>query len=252
MTFEQLKTELDKLIPRELSEPWDNDGAMVIPNKATEITGVLCALDCTSVAIEKAKALNCNVILAHHPLIFSGIKAVTPDDCVGKRVIECIKNGIAVLSYHTRLDSMEGGVNDILASRLGIESAEAFVPFGRIGDISEQSFADFAKSVALALNIPNSELKLVNATGKVKRVAIISGCGKDEINTVITAGADTFVTGEVMHNHMLECKERGLNLICGTHYATERFIAGKLAQMAGTFGLPTEILNFTKEEEYGI
>ena len=80
---------------------------------------------------------------------------------------------------------------------------------------------------------------------------MISGCGKDEINDVIAAGADTFVTGEVMHNHMLDCKELGLNLVCGTHYATERIIVPLLADTAREF-VPADVYMFVREEEYGI
>jgi putative NIF3 family GTP cyclohydrolase 1 type 2 len=91
----------------------------------------------------------------------------------------------------------------------------------------------------------------VKASDTVKRVAVVSGCGKDEINAVIAAGADTFVTGEVMHNHMIDCKELGLNLICGTHYATERIIVPILAEMVNKY-VPCDIYMFGREEEYGI
>lgn len=251
MTVEQLAKILDNEIPTELSESWDNDGRIIIPDPEAEVTRVLCALDCTSVAIDYAVKNGCNVIVTHHPLIFKPIGSLTVNDSVGKRVIECVKRGIAVLSYHTRLDSIKGGVNDTLADLLGIENADAFLPFGRIGDVDEQSFYDFAKKTAEALSLDICSLGLVKATETVKRVAVISGCGKDEINEVISAGADTFVTGEVMHNHMIDCKELGLNLICGTHYATERIIVPVLADIIGKH-VPCEIYQFVKESEYGI
>ena len=251
MTIEQLAKELDILIPRDLSEPWDNDGRMIIPNPSEEVTGVLCALDCTSVAIDMAIDRGYNVIVTHHPLIFKPIGAITPDDSVGKRIIKCIKHGISVLSYHTRLDSMQGGVNDVLAGYLGIKNTVAFLPYGRIGDVDEQSFEDFAKKTAEALKLDVKSLGLVKASDRVKRVAVVSGCGKDEINDVIAAGADTFVTGEVMHNHMIDCKELGLNLICGTHYATERLIVPILADKINQY-VPCAVYMFGREEEYGI
>lgn len=252
MTIEQLAKELDKIIPPELSEPWDNDGRMVVPDGSAEVTRVLCTLECTSVSINTAKRQGCNVILTHHPLVFKPLSSLDSGDCVGKRVIDCVKSGIAVLSYHTRLDILEGGVNDMLADMLGLKNTEAFVPFGRLGEIEEQSFEAFAKTVANQLAIPDSELRLVKARDRVNRVAVISGCGKDEISQAIAAGADTFVTGEVMHNHMVECKEQGLNLICATHYATERFICRKLGDIVHGLGLKHDIYEFVKEEEYGI
>lgn len=249
MTVEQLAKILDKRIPNTLSEPWDNDGRMIIPDPNAQITRVLSALDCTSYTIEKAKELGCNVIVTHHPLLFKPLGALLNSDSVGKRVIECVKSGIAVLSYHTRLDSMEGGVNDCLAGILGIKNTEAFLPYGRIGDVEEQSFEEFADLVSERLKVDS--LGLVRSTETVKRVAVVSGCGKDEINDCIAAGADTFVTGEVMHNHMIDCKELGLNLICGTHYATERIVVPVLADIVRGY-VPCEVYQFVREEEYGI
>ncbi len=251
LTIEKFAKELDKLIPNDLSEPWDNDGIDVLPDKDAKVTRVLCALDCTSTAIKAAKESGCNVIVTHHPLVFKPLDAVSANDSVGKRVIECIKNGIAVISFHTRLDIVENGVNDVLAGALGLKNAESFIPYGRIGEVDEQTFENFAKTVADALEIDKSELSLVKSSEKVKRVAVVSGSGKDEISACISAGADTFVTGEVMHNHMLDCKELGLNLICATHYATERIVLPMLAETVGKFA-PCDIYQFTRETEYGI
>ena len=251
MTVEQLAYELDKIISPELSEPWDNDGIDVLPDKNIEVTRALCVLDCTSVAIDIAKKWGCNVIITHHPLVFKPLGEVSYTDSVGKRVIECIKNGIAVISFHTRLDIIEGGVNDMLAGYLGIKNTESFIPYGRIGDVEKQTFTEFAEKVAQALKLDVNAIPMVKASDTVSRVAVVSGSGKDEINAVLQAGADTFVTGEVMHNHMIDCKELGLNLICGTHYATERIIVPTLAEMVSKF-VPCDIYQFVREEEYGI
>lgn len=252
MTVEQLAKKLDEIISPDLSEPWDNDGRMVIPCPDQEVTKVLFALDCTSYVIEMAKKQGCNVIVTHHPLVFKPLDCILPGDSVGKRVIECIRNNIAVLSYHTRLDIMDGGVNDMLAGLVGLKNIESFIPYGRIGDVDEQTFEEFASFVSKQLKISQSEIRLVKSTGKVKRVAIVSGSGKDEINAAIAAGADTFITGEVMHNHMIDCKELGLNLICGTHYGTERFITWKLCEIVGSLGLERFLYDFVRESEYGI
>lgn len=251
MTIEQLLNKLDERIPKSLSEPWDNDGIDIIPDKKAEIKRAICVLDCTSVAIDFAKEWGCNLIITHHPLIFKPLGAITEDDSVGKRVIECIKNGIAVISFHTRLDIIDGGVNDTLARLLGITECESFIPYGRIGNVAEQSFEEFSNFVATRLKLNVNCLSRVKSSETVKRVAVISGCGKDEIDEVIKAGADTFITGEVMHNHMIDCKELGLNLICGTHYATERIIVPILADIVSEYVLCDRYM-FGREEEYGI
>ena len=126
MKVNELSSYLENKIPIALSEPWDNDGRMVVPNGEAEVTGVLVALDCTSKAIERAAELGCNVIVTHHPLVFKPLANLTDGDNVGKRVLNCVQNGIAVLSYHTRLDSMEGGVNDCLADAIGLKRRARF------------------------------------------------------------------------------------------------------------------------------
>ncbi|MBO5870746.1 MAG: Nif3-like dinuclear metal center hexameric protein [Clostridia bacterium] len=251
MTVEQLARALDNLIPPELSEPWDNDGKMIIPNPSKQVSRVLCALDCTTEAINAARVWGCNVIVTHHPLIFQPLESINSSDSVGKRVIECIKNDIAVISFHTRLDIIEGGVNDMLALTLGLNNAETFIPYGRIGDVEKQTFDEFAEKVANMLNLDAKSMPMVNASDTVSRVAVVSGSGKDEINAVLKAGADTFVTGEVMHNHMIDCKELGLNLICATHYATERIVIPVLAEIVKKVGAIADIFMFKPSQEFG-
>ncbi len=250
MKVKELATYLENKIPSAFSEPWDNDGRMVVPRSDAEVTGVLVALDCTDRAIEKAVECGCNVIVAHHPLVFKPLSSLTDGHEVGKRVLKCVQNGIAVLSYHSRLDIIEGGVNDCLASALGIVGAQAFLPYGRIGEVKEQCFEAFAAQVCAALDVPN--VISVKARDTVRRVAVIAGCGKDEIEDVLKAGADTFVTGEVMHSHYIACKEMGLNLICATHYATERVVLPFLCGLVQESGVKAELLPFEREEEYGI
>lgn len=250
MTVTELANYLEERIPPSLSEPWDNDGGMVIPYGDAHATGVVCALDCTSGAIQYAKEKGCNVILTHHPLIFKPLSHLTETDSVGKRVMECVKSGIAVLSYHTRLDSLEGGVNDCLAQVLGLANAVPFLPYGRMGEVEEQSFEEFVSHVGKALE--TEELSLVKAHATVRKVALVSGSGKDEILHALRAGADTFVTGEVNHSTMLDCKELGLNLICATHYATERVVLPFLLELAESAGAHGIVYPFRREAEYGI
>lgn len=250
MKIYEFAERMEERIPAELSEHWDHDGVMVVPDGNAEVTGVLCALDCTSVAVGEAVKRNCNVIVTHHPLLFRPLDRLDGRDSVGKRVLRCVKEGIAVLSYHTRLDSMEGGVNDCLAQAVGLKDAEAFLPFARIGNVEEQTFEEFVRRVADALG--TDRLQCVRARPYVRRVALVSGSGKDEIPDAVRAGADTFLTGEVMHNHSIDCMEYGLNLVCATHFATERVVVPRIAEIVRGFGLRAEEYAFDEVREYGI
>lgn len=241
LTVGQLGTLLEEKIPASLREPWDHDGAMVVPDREKPVTKVLCTLDCTSGAIAYAKEHGCNVIVTHHPLLFHPLPALVEEDSVGKRVLACVQAGIAVFSFHTRLDCMEGGVNDCLASLLELQNCTPFVPYGRVGEVpanlrSFDAFSDFVEETLWTAPFPT-----VKAREEVRRVAIVAGCGKDEIQAVLASGADTFVTGEVLHNHLIDCRELGLNLLCVTHEASERPVLPFLQELVQNLGAEAEI-----------
>ena len=105
--------------PSSYQENYDNAG-LLTGNKDWECTGVLCTLDATEDVIHEAIAKNCNLIVAHHPIIFSGLKKINGKNYVERAVILAIKNDIAILAVHTNLDNVLGGVNGRIADRLGL------------------------------------------------------------------------------------------------------------------------------------
>lgn len=221
------------------SEDWDADGIQI--DCGNYIKKAVTALDCTSEVIEFAARAGADVIVNHHPLIFNPLDCISVSDSVGKRVAACIKSGISVLAYHTCLDSAEGGVNDCLCEAIGIKNTAAFLPFGRYGALDGEmdlnSFVCFTEK-ALKTKIQN----IVDCGRKVKNIAVISGGGKDYIKEAFSTGADTYLTGEVNHAAMIDCKEYGMNLVCATHFATENVVIPFLAEQVKRF-IP-EVLMF--------
>ena len=214
------------------SEPWDADGIQT--DCGGEIKKALVSLDCTGGAIERAKEVNANLIITHHPLIFRPLSAVRADDSVGGRVLAACRAGISVVSYHTCLDIVQGGVNDCLCAALGIENTSAFVPFGRTGNIrAPLALNDFVQKCELALGAKAQNV--VDCGRSVSKVAVVSGSGKDEIKDALLAGADTYVTGEVNHAALIDCREYGINLVCLNHFATENVVLPFLAEKARAF-----------------
>lgn len=208
------------------SEPWDNDGVML--ELENEIKKIAVCLDVTSETANKAHALGADAIITHHPLIFKPLSRIA-DDSTSKRVIKCIQNRISVASFHTCLDIYNGGVNDTLCEKLHIENAVPFLPFGRIGDVSEQSFDEFVAFSSEALCC--TPFQTVDAGRRVKRVAVVSGGGKDEVRDAFKAGADTYLTGEASHAAMIDAKEYGINLICCGHFETENVVVPVLSDI---------------------
>ena len=251
MTVGALYAALEARIPASLSCPWDHDGLSCCPDPDAPVTGVLVALDATEDAVVLAAEQGCNVILTHHPMLFGGLAAVTPDTTEGRKTLRLVRDGIATMAFHTRLDTLAGGVNDILAARLGLADVTAFgcndnpagAPMGRVGTLAtEMSLADFAAAVKTALAVPATlgtphiehltpaaPVVTFAESGRVHRVAVLGGAGEDEIAAAVAAGADTFVTGEIDYHKLCDAPYGDINLVAAGHYFTEFPVCSYLA-----------------------
>jgi dinuclear metal center YbgI/SA1388 family protein len=127
MKVTELSYELEKTAPLAYQESYDNSG-LLLGNPEQEITGVLVSLDVTIEVIDEAIAKGCNLIVAHHPLIFSGLKKITGATQVEKIALKAIKNDIAIYAVHTNLDNAHKGVNYKIAERLGLENIQILKP----------------------------------------------------------------------------------------------------------------------------
>ncbi|WP_151735875.1 Nif3-like dinuclear metal center hexameric protein [Paenibacillus tengchongensis] len=112
---------MEQLAPKHLAEEWDNIG-LQLGTLQKEITGVLVALDVNEAVVDEAVRKGCNLIIAHHAIIFKAIKGIRTDTPAGRLYEKLIKNDIAVYISHTNLDVAEGGMNDWMAEALGIEN----------------------------------------------------------------------------------------------------------------------------------
>lgn len=232
MTVQELYRKFDEEIPRSLSCEWDNDGLMCCPEPGRVVHRVLVALDATAAIVDQAIRGRFDVILTHHPLVFHKLPALDPCDHVARKLIQLTRAGIAVMSFHTRLDALPGGVNDVLAARLGVRDA---VPFGeegigRIGSLAEpMSLPAFAEAVKRALDVPC--VVATDAGVPVLRVAVLGGSGSDDVRLAEAAGADTYVSGEIAMHHLTDAPERGMNLVAAGHFHTENPVCEALAAM---------------------
>lgn len=222
MTVRQLYTLLCEKISPSLSEIWDNDGLMCCPDPEREVRRVLFALDVTDSVVDHALATQADVIISHHPLVFAKLSALTVDEHVGKKLIRLTGAGISAFSFHTRFDRVSGGVNDALASVLGLSDVsvlgEGEASLGRIGTLPEtMSLPDFAEYVKRALGVPF--VCVADASRSVRRVAVVGGEGKDFIAAACEAGADTYLSGRLGYHAM---QDSAINLVEGGHYFTER------------------------------
>ena len=142
----QLIRHLEQVAPPVYQESYDNAG-LITGNPDQEVTGVLVCLDSTEAVIREAAAEGCNVVVAHHPIIFKGLKRLTGQTYVERTVIEAIRHGIAVYAIHTNLDNVyHQGVNSRIAEKLGL------IGRSTVKDVYDQVIADLVKAETLLEN----------------------------------------------------------------------------------------------------
>jgi dinuclear metal center YbgI/SA1388 family protein len=118
---------LETYSPNAYQENYDNSG-LIIGNIDEKITGVLIALDMTETVVEEALQQNCNIVIAHHPILFKPLKSLTGKNYVERTILKAIQNNIALYAIHTNLDNVKGGVNFHIAERLGLENVKILAP----------------------------------------------------------------------------------------------------------------------------
>lgn len=219
---------LEERAPSRLIESYDNVGLMV-GDMEQEISSVLVALDCTLDVIREAKEKGCSLIFCHHPLIFQKPSSITTDKLLGRKIIELISSGISVYSSHTNLDSVQGGLNDILAGLLGLKEttvldadlAECNSGIGRIASLEEPvRLSDLLDRVKEALDL--TALRYSGDEEKVvSRIAVINGSGQSFFGAAVREGAECIVTGDTTYHYVSDLMEEGIPVIDAGHYGTE-------------------------------
>lgn len=126
-TIRDLTRYLDDWAPPAYQESYDNAG-LIVGDPNVPVTGVLVSLDATEAIVDEAIARGCNVIVAHHPIVFKGLKKLNGKNYVERTVIKAIKNDVAIFAAHTNLDNVAGGVNYHIASRLGLKNVQILAP----------------------------------------------------------------------------------------------------------------------------
>ncbi len=234
MTVRELYAFMEEKLPRSLSCDWDNDGLMCCADDGKEVKKALVALDITDAVAQKAINEGYDLIVSHHPLIFHAIKAVRPGDAVTDKVIKLLLSGVSAMSFHTRLDAVTGGVNDVLATALGLENV---IPFGngdetigRIGTLPEPiTLAEFAQRYKKLTGCPH--VLVSDAARPVYRVGLLGGGGAGDLSAAAAAGADTYLTGDLRHDQLTEAPERGVNLLRGEHFYTENPVCERIREL---------------------
>ena len=228
---------IETLAPAEMKESWDNVG-LNCGHYDREVKTILVALDPFSHVCREALEVGADLLVTHHALIWKA-GFVTDLDEQGRNTLFLIENNIAHINAHTNLDCAPGGVNDLLAARLGLLDVQVIAPKGvdaagrpwgllRQGTVTEQPLSQFLEHVKVSLGCQG--LKYVDGRKPVHHVAVGGGACAGEMMQAVKAGCDTFVTSDIRYNQFWDAQNLGINLIDAGHFHTENPVCEYLTQ----------------------
>lgn len=229
---------MENWAPLELAEDWDNSGIQ-IGREDKDIRKILLALDYDEKVYNLAKEKNIDMIITHHPFIFSKINKITNKDYLGSLIMRTIVQDLVVYSSHTNLDKAEGGVNYKLAEIFKIKNSEVLEEtntiedevygYGQVGDIEEVSLKEYIGIIKDNLGAPKVTV-WGDVERNVNRVALIGGSGASFIKAAKEKNADILITGDIKYHDAQLADQLGITVIDAGHYYTEKVILPRIEE----------------------
>ena len=228
MQCKEIMQVIEAAYPRSAALDFDNVG-LLAGRAGKEVNRVYLALDATDAVIDRAIEAGADMLITHHPLIFSPMKRVTDEDFIGRRVVKLIQSDIAYYAMHTNYDVL--GMATLSEKILGIKNSQVLdvtmcedgneEGIGRVGDLEKPMTLEEC-CVYVKHKLKLGSLKVFgDMNGTVSRLAVSPGSGKSAVAPAIAKGADVLVTGDIGHHDGLDAVEQGLAVIDAGHYGTE-------------------------------
>ncbi|MCC7466770.1 MAG: Nif3-like dinuclear metal center hexameric protein [Saprospiraceae bacterium] len=230
MKITEILAVLEAIAPPYLQESYDNAG-LIVGDPQAEVTGVLCCLDSTEAIVDEAIEKGCNLVVAHHPIVFKGLKRLNGANYVERTVIKAIRSGVAIYAIHTNLDNVfRNGVNSKIAEKLGLIQTRILAPkagdlqigAGLIGQLpAPVPEADFLRQLKKNLNTA-----CVRHTSLLQRdistVAVCGGAGSFLLQEALKQGADCFVSADFKYHEFFDAEGRLVIADVG-HFESEQY-----------------------------
>ena len=233
---------LAQIAPLRLAEPWDNVG-LLVGDRRRSASRIMTCLTITPNVVDEAIDENAELIITHHPLPFKSLSRITTDSIAGGMLLRLIGAGTAIYSAHTAFDSAAGGINQMWADLLGLQSVQPLVTpsEGAADDVAADGSGRFGR---LAQSLPLQELvaraaaavgaaaprRVGDADLSVTKVAVACGSGGSFLAAAQRRGCDAMITGEATFHTCLEAESLGIGLGLLGHYWSERFAMERLVQ----------------------
>lgn len=229
---------LEELAPPSYACSWDNPG-LICGRREQEIKKILVALDATNQAVKKAVEVGADMILTHHPMVFSPVKQVNDDDFLGEKLLTLIEERICCYAMHTNYD-IAGGMAEICGTRMNLQKAEPFevmgekdgrlVGIGQTGFLPEpMSLKECAREVKKSFGL--SEVLIYGELDRqVEWAAISPGSGRSMLKEAKKKQIDVLITGDIGHHEGLDSKDMGFAVIEAGHYGLEQVFIQHLCE----------------------
>lgn len=217
-TVKEIYDYINSFAPFSTQEAWDNSG-LLLGDPEKQVKTVAVALDATLETVKAAKKAGAQLLVTHHPVIFSPLKKIT----AGSVVYELLTGGISVISAHTCWDCAAGGVNDTLAELLGFSNPqplaleETAVPMARLVETDPMSGEELAQRVKEKLGC---HLRLADAGKPITKIALCGGSASSLVYEAI-GKVDAFITGDLSHHVFIDAADSSMTVIAAGHFETE-------------------------------
>lgn len=243
MKYREIQERLEERWNPSFALEWDNVG-LLVGRLEKEVNKIFVALDVTEETLEQAMDFGADLMITHHPLLFSSVKKITSGDFIGRRIIKMIQNDLCYYAMHTNFDvkgmaKLNQECLGLLHARVlevtGEEADGSAEGIGRVGQLEKKMTLEaFARKVKEDFQIPD-----VRVYGDpellVEQAAVSSGSGKSMIGAALAQKADVLVTGDIDYHSGIDAVARGLAVIDAGHYGTEycfiEYMTGELKKM---------------------
>lgn len=215
---------LEQEYGKEYACDWDNVG-LLAGRRDKEVKKILLALDATDQVVRMAAEQKADMLITHHPMIFTPLKRVTDENMNGRRLISLIRNDISYYAMHTNYDTR--GMADLAARMIGLQECTVLEEvrdgegIGRVGVLPGiMTLKECARLVKDAYGIPSVKL-FGDPETKVRSAAICPGAGKSTMKEALKFGCDVYITGDIDHHTGIDAVDQGMCIIDAGHYGIE-------------------------------
>ena len=262
--------QLNQIAPERLACEWDNVG-LLLGERTRKVKKIVIGLELTDEVAERAVLENADMIITHHPMLFSAIKRITDETPNGRRIIKLLQNKICYYAMHTNFDASEKGMAYLAAEKLGLDCIEVLdeeviyqdetgkeckAGIGRIGQLKHpttlEQFSQFVKQI-----FGNKVLTIYASKEQMHKmihtVSIVPGSGKEYMDASIKKGADVLITGDINHHIGLDAMDLSFPVIDAGHYRTEQiFIAYMMEYLQKKLGDEVELIAIPVREPFQV